>query len=194
MGKTWWNCHRLYPGNATCQEKLWYQKAWRGEFRALASAGCFFLKYGWGGYSGSSLRYGGSLLQHSRIFSVVASGLSSPRAYGILVPRSGIEPESPVLEGGFLTTKEVPCWLLPDKMKMNPDGHEPGCMARTKTRQWGACVHAKPLQSCLTLCDPMDCSPSGSYVHGILQARILKRVAMPSSRQSSWPRDRTRIS
>ena len=34
-------------------------------------------------------------------------------------------------------------------------------------------------QSCLTLCDPMDCSPSGSYVHGILQARILECVAMP---------------
>ena len=34
-------------------------------------------------------------------------------------------------------------------------------------------------QSCLTLCDPMDCSPPGSRVHGILQARILKCVAMP---------------
>ena len=37
------------------------------------------------------------------------------------------------------------------------------------------------LQSCLTLCDPMDCSPPGSSVHGILQARILAWVAMPSS-------------
>ena len=36
------------------------------------------------------------------------------------------------------------------------------------------------LQSCLTLCDPMDCSLPGSSVHGILQARILKYVAMPS--------------
>ena len=34
---------------------------------------------------------------------------------------------------------------------------------------------------CLTLCDPMDCSPSASSVHGILQARILEWVAMPSS-------------
>ena len=42
------------------------------------------------------------------------------------------------------------------------------------------CVRAKSLQSCLTLCDPMDCSPPGSYVHGILQARILEWVAMPS--------------
>ena len=38
-------------------------------------------------------------------------------------------------------------------------------------------------------CDPMDCSPPGSSVHGILQARILEWVAMPSSRRSSWPRD-----
>ena len=37
-------------------------------------------------------------------------------------------------------------------------------------------------QSCLTLCDPMDCSPSGSSVHGILQARILEWVAIPFSR------------
>ena len=40
-------------------------------------------------------------------------------------------------------------------------------------------VHAKSLQSCLTLCDPMDCSPPGSSVHGILQARILGWVACP---------------
>ena len=37
-----------------------------------------------------------------------------------------------------------------------------------------ACMHAQSLQSCLTLCNPMDCSPPGSSVHGILQARILE--------------------
>ena len=37
-----------------------------------------------------------------------------------------------------------------------------------------------------TLCDPMDCSPQGSSVHGILQARILEWVAIPFSRGSSW--------
>ena len=37
-------------------------------------------------------------------------------------------------------------------------------------------------QSCLTLCDPMDCSPSGSSVHGIFQARILEWVAISSSK------------
>ena len=52
-----------------------------------------------------------------------------------------------------------------------------------------AWVYAKLLHSCLTLCDPTDYSPSGSSVHGILQARILQWVAVPSSRGSSWPRD-----
>ena len=43
-------------------------------------------------------------------------------------------------------------------------------------------------QSYLTLCDPMDCSPPGSSVHGILQARILTWVTMSFSRGSSRPR------
>ena len=45
----------------------------------------------------------------------------------------------------------------------------------------------KLLQSCLTLCDPVDCSPPGSSVHGILQVRILKWVAMPSFRDLPDP-------
>ena len=48
-------------------------------------------------------------------------------------------------------------------------------------------------QSCLTLCNPMDCRPPGFSVHGILQARILERVAIPSSRGSSPPRDQTHV-
>ena len=55
-------------------------------------------------------------------------------------------------------------------------------------------VRAKSLQSCPTLCDPMDCSPPGFSVRGILQARILEWVAMSSSRGSSRPRDRTQVS
>ena len=56
------------------------------------------------------------------------------------------------------------------------------------------CVYAKSLQSCLTLCDPLACSPPGSSVHGILQARILEWVAMPSSRRSFGPRAGTHVS
>ena len=53
------------------------------------------------------------------------------------------------------------------------------------------CMHA---QSYLTLCDPMNCSPPGSSVHGILQARILEWVAIPLSGVSSPPRDQTWVS
>ena len=54
---------------------------------------------------------------------------------------------------------------------------------------WCVCV-----LSCSVVSDPMDCSPPGSSVRGILQARILEWVAMPSSRDSSQPRDWTHIS
>ena len=68
---------------------------------------------------------------------------------------------------------------------------------------WGKTfIHFQPIllewvkvaQSCLTLCDPMDCNLPGSSVHGILQARILEWVAVPFSRGSSQPRDPTQIS
>ena len=47
-------------------------------------------------------------------------------------------------------------------------------------------------QSCPTLCDPMDCSPPGSSVHGILQARVLEWIAIPFSSGSSQPRDQNK--
>ena len=49
----------------------------------------------------------------------------------------------------------------------------------------GDFVHTQSLQSCLTNCDPVDCSPPGSSDHGILHTRILEWVAMPFSRVSS---------
>ena len=56
------------------------------------------------------------------------------------------------------------------------------------------CMCAKSLQSCLTLCNPLDYSLLGFSVHGILQARILEWVAMPSFRASSWPKDENCVS
>ena len=50
------------------------------------------------------------------------------------------------------------------------------------TVHYYTCTHA---QSCLTLCDPSDCSPLGSSVRGILLARILEWVSGPSSRGSA---------
>ena len=49
-------------------------------------------------------------------------------------------------------------------------------------------------QSCPALCDLMDCILPGSSVPGILQARILVHVTMPSSSGSSQPRDQTQVS
>ena len=56
------------------------------------------------------------------------------------------------------------------------------------------CMHAKSLQSCLTLCSPMDCSLPGSLGHGIHQARIREQSATSSSRGTSRPRDQTHVS
>ena len=53
---------------------------------------------------------------------------------------------------------------------------------------------AQLLQSCPTLCDPMDCSLPDSFDYGIIQARILEWVANSFSRGSSQPRDRTQVS
>jgi len=64
------------------------------------------------------------------------------------------------------------------------------CHAKTKSvSEWVLCAY-----SCLTLCDSMDCSPPGSSVHGIIQARILEWVAISFCRESSQPRDQTYIS
>ena len=64
----------------------------------------------------------------------------------------------------------------------------------TSLRFLSSCVHAKSLQSCPTLCNPVDCSPSGCSVHGIFQARILEWVTISFSTGSSQPRDQIHIS
>ena len=56
------------------------------------------------------------------------------------------------------------------------------------------CVCVWITQSCPTFCDPTNCSPPGFSVHGIVQARILESIAIPFSRGSSQPRDRTLVS
>ena len=56
--------------------------------------------------------------------------------------------------------------------------------------EWCKCLFVHYLHSC----DPMDCNPPGSSVHGILQAEILEWVVTPFPRESSKPRDRTQVS
>ena len=55
-------------------------------------------------------------------------------------------------------------------------------------------IESEAAQSCPNLCDPMDCSLSGSSVHGIFQARVLEWIANSFSRGSSRPRNQTRVS
>ena len=63
------------------------------------------------------------------------------------------------------------------------------CMTQRRSRR-----EREVAQSCLTLCNPMNCSLPGSSVHGIFQTRVLEWVAISFSRGSSQPRDQTRVS
>ena len=139
------------------------------------------------------------------------------------LPGPGIKPTSPALQGRFLTTGPPGKPLRGDFLRataiswslfyptltqsltgsrskwvftdLNGNSYHLGWWWLVKTFKCiRICMHAKSLQLCLTLCDPMDCSPLGSSVHGIHQARTLEWVSMPSSRGSSWPRDQTHIS
>ena len=97
------------------------------------------------------------------------------------------------LEEVMATHSSILAWRIPWT------GESGGLRSKRSLRvrhDWSnlACMHVLYLvaQSCLSLCDPMDCSPPCSSVHGILQARILEKVAMPSSRGSS--QDQTMVS
>ena len=75
------------------------------------------------------------------------------------------------------------------------------CQLRSLTNYFSDLLHDRlnemlclRAQSCLTLCDPMDCSLPGSSIHGIFQALVLEWVAFSFSRGSSWPRDQTQVS
>ena len=63
--------------------------------------------------------------------------------------------------------------------------------SQTQLSDWTDLMLVLSLSVMSKSCDPMDCSPPGSSIHGILQARILEWVATPSSRGSSRPRDGT---
>ena len=86
--------------------------------------------------------------------------------------------------------------VLPALREQTSNVVERGRSHRTLFVRTYVCLSAaaKSLQSCPTLCDHTDCSPPGSSVLGILQARILAWVAMLSSRGSSQLRDWTQVS
>ena len=85
--------------------------------------------------------------------------------------------------------------FTPRSQYMSAAGHQKLCWTLWGSTRLGSapCV-CTDAQSCPALCDPMDCSPPGSSVHGIFQARILELVALSYSRGSSRPRDWTHIS
>ena len=99
-----------------------------------------------------------------------------------LAPWPGIKPSPPALgvrSFSHWTTREIACGFNRGLKCTKPAGWFLSLLVERH------CVCAcLVFQLCLTLCNPLDCSLSGSFVHGILQARILEWVAMPSSRWS----------
>ena len=98
---------------------------------------------------------------------VVARGLQSassvavPHSTGDL-PRPGIELVSPTLQGGFLTTGP-------------PEKPHHSFLKAVKNEN-----ESEVAQSCPTVCDPIDCSLRGSFIHGIFQERVLEWLPFPS--------------
>ena len=103
--------------------------------------------------------------------------LSSPLSYGLDI-RSRLCWSIPLVQNFSLKASDV--------MKQGLCRIHSGCGCQ---RQCAMCS-----QPCLTLCDPVDCSPPGSSVHEILPARILEWGALSFSRESSRPRDWTCVS
>ena len=113
------------------------------------------------------------------------------------LPRPGIEPMFPASAGGFLTTvppaKSFFSYFKEKSLNihLNPKFKFLKIFLKTIC----VCVCVLVTQLCPTLCNPMDSSPPGSSVRGILQARILECIiTITFSRGSSQPRDQTHIS
>ena len=112
----------------------------------------------------------------------------TPPLPSVLFLNPAVSPSVP--SAGFFPLMELRAWVRSGEKDVGRAGaKESG--PRWSQGEVATCVRAKSLRSCPTLCDPVDQSPPGSSVHGILQARILQWVTMPSSRGSSRPRDRT---
>ena len=112
------------------------------------------------------------------------SGKELPAKQETQVQSLGLED---TLEKEMATPPSVLAWQIPWT-------EEQSGLQSMGSQGVGSLQFSSVAQSCPTLCNPMDCSPSGSSVCGILQTRILEWVAMPSSRGSSGPRDQTCIS
>ena len=114
---------------------------------------------------------------------------SGPVAKTLSLPVQGAQVQSPAWELRSCVPHGMTHTILKIKIKKK---RKRRAWAGRGGQVWGAV--GAVAQSCLTLCNPMDCSPPGSSARGIFQARILGWVAISSSRGSSQPRDGTRIS
>ena len=110
-----------------------------------------------------------------------------------LIPGSGRSPEEG--NGNWLQYSHL-------KNPMNRGAWRATVHGVAKSRTWQRLIsllqdfesESEVAQSCLTCCDPKDCSLPGFSIHGIFQARTLEWVAISFSRGSSWPRDWTQVS
>ena len=103
-----------------------------------------------------------------------------------------------LLQSIMENSMEVPQKIKTRTITIWPSNSTPGHLATGNEitvlkKYMPSYVCAKPLQSCLTLCDPMDCSLPGSSVHGDSAGKNTGVVAMPSSRRSSQPREQTQV-
>ena len=127
--------------------------------------------------------------------SLLSCLLSSPQP--LLLPRLRPNPPLPRKAPAEMWTRTKLKWLCQSwswkagrKRRTRNKTSAPSIMGSTQDDKFfSLCVHARSLQSCLTLCDSVDGSPPDSSVHGILQPRILEWVAIPFLRVSSQPRD-----
>ena len=111
----------------------------------------------------------------SQVSGSLASGRKEPRGQAVLLEQ---------VPNSKIPDKVLPKVMLPQGRVLRAISARVGPVDCLRVRMCG-----KSLQLCLTLCDPMDCSPPVSSAHGILQARILEWVAISFSRGSSPPRD-----
>ena len=123
-------------------------------------------------------------VDHNRLWKILPETDGNTRLLTCLLRNLYVSQEAPVrIEHG-----------ITDWFKIGKGAHKGCILSPCLFNFYAECMCSKSSHSCLTFCDPMDCNLPGSSVHRILQARILKWVATPSSRGSSWPRDRTCIS
>ena len=140
------------------------------------------------------------ILAHSNIWWSSELNLPIPVHFSSLIPKMSL------LLSPAVTTSSTPWFMdltfqvsmqwcsVQHQMCFHHQTHPQLSIVSTLVQPLHSFWCAKSLQSFPTFCDPMDCSPPGSSVHGVIQARTLEWVAIPSSSGSSRPRDRTHVS